>query len=79
MHLKRLISALAAFAMLALAPSASASTSTKQYVLKHPSREQCKVQYDERVERVSVRRHGHSVKVRETVCVYAPPKKARAK
>ncbi len=77
MHLKRFIPALAAFAALALAPSASANT--KQYVLKHPAREQCKVQYDKRIERVSVRRHGHTVKVRETVCVYAPPKKVSAK
>jgi hypothetical protein len=58
---------------------AVAQATTKQYVLPHPKREHCRAHYVKKVERVKVREHGRTVKVRETVCVYVAPKKTPVK
>jgi hypothetical protein len=58
---------------------AVAQATTKQYVLTHPKREHCRAHYVKKVERVKVREHGRTVKVRETVCVYVAPKKTPVK
>ena len=60
----------ALLAALAFATTASA----KQYILKHPKHEHCRAHYVRKVEKVKRRERGHTVKVRETVCVYVPPK-----
>jgi hypothetical protein len=59
-----------AAAVLVLPSSALAS---KEYVLKHPKREHCRVHYVRKSKTVHRRIHGHRVKVHETVCVYKPP------
>lgn len=66
---------LAALVALAFPTAASASTA-KQYVLKHPKHERCKAHYTRKVEHIKVRKHGKTVKVSETVCIYTPPKPA---
>jgi len=60
----------ALLAALAFATTASA----KQYILKHPKHEHCRAHYVRKVEKVKRRERGHTVKVRETVCVYVAPK-----
>jgi hypothetical protein len=67
------------FAVLAslLAPTGAQAKPAKQYVLKHPKHEHCNVHYVKKREKVKRREHGHTVKVRETVCVYVAPKPAQ--
>lgn len=62
--------------LVTLLTPAVAQATTKQYVLKHPKHEHCRAHYTRKVERVKKREHGRTVKVRQTVCVYAAPKKA---
>jgi hypothetical protein len=57
-------------AVVALALPASAAASHPRYRLDHPRREHCRAHYVRKVEHV--KRHGR--KVRETFCVYVPPK-----
>ena len=63
-------------AMAAFVNSSGASTPSRHivrppnvYVLRHPKREHCKAHYARRVVRVKKRIHGHTKKVRETLCV----------
>lgn len=72
-----LTSAILAFGALAL-PTLASATPHKSYVLRHPNREHCKAHYVEKVERVKVREHHKTVKVKETFCVYQAPKPAPA-
>ncbi len=58
-----------------LAASATAAATTKEYVLKHPKREHCKSHYVEKHKTVHRKVKGHTVKVRETVCVSSPSSK----
>ncbi|HTZ86755.1 MAG TPA: hypothetical protein VMB05_08815 [Solirubrobacteraceae bacterium] len=62
-----LVVGLVACALIALAGSAAATP--KRYVLRHPKHEHCRKHYKRRVVRVKRRVHGHTKKVRETVCV----------
>jgi len=57
-----------------MAPTGAQAKPAKQYVLKHPKHEHCRANYVRKVEKVKRREHGHTVKVRETVCVYVAPK-----
>jgi hypothetical protein len=57
-----------------LAPAALASHPVASYRLHHPKHEHCLAHYVRKVEKAKRREHGHTVKVRETVCVYVPPK-----
>jgi hypothetical protein len=64
------------FAASAVAVIARASNA---YVLKHPKREHCRANYRRKIKTIRRYRHGHVVKVRETVCVHlrhASPKDA---
>jgi hypothetical protein len=62
-------------AMAALA-SSSWGAAPRRYVLRHPKREHCKAHYKKRVVTVKKRVHGHTRKVRETVCIRRHRKKA---
>ncbi len=73
------LAALAASLTVPMATQAKLAEPVKQYRLKHPRHEHCKAHYTGIVEKVSVREHGRTVKVRETFCVYVAPKKAAAK
>jgi hypothetical protein len=65
---------LCALALLTMVSGVATAKSAKQYVLKHPKHERCRRHYVRKVEKVKRREHGHTVKVRETVCVYVAPK-----
>ena len=58
-------------AVLAFAATATATATTREYVLKHPKREHCKSHYVKKTRSVRRKVHGHVVKVRETVCVHS--------
>jgi hypothetical protein len=59
----------------ALAAPATSAAGAKEYVLKHPKHEHCKPHYVKKSKTLHQRVHGHTVTVRETVCVYSPPTK----
>jgi hypothetical protein len=62
-----------------LMPGVAAAKPARQYVLKHPKHEDCRMHYVKRTELVKKHKHGRTVKLRETLCVYVAPKKAPAK
>jgi len=62
------IAGLAVCAMATLASSSGAATPSR-YILRHPKRAHCKRHYTRKVVRVKKRIHGHTRKVRETICV----------
>jgi hypothetical protein len=62
-------------AMTALA-SASWASAPRRYILRHPKREHCRAHYKRKVVTVKKRIHGHTRKVRRTVCIHLPPKPA---
>lgn len=72
---------IAGLAVCALAAAASTSwaSAPRQYVLHHPKREHCRRHYRRKVVTVKRRVHGHTKRVRETVCIRVhpiPPKPA---
>lgn len=68
-----LIAGLVVCGMAALASSSWALT-PRIYILRHPKREHCKAHYWKKVLTVKKRIHGHTKKLRVTVCVHVPPK-----
>jgi len=76
-HLKTAasIAGVVVYAMVALAGSSWASA-PRRYILRHPKREHCKVHYRRKVVTVKKRIHGHTKKVRRTVCIHLLPKPA---
>ncbi len=61
------------FAALAF-PAAASASPARHYVLKHPKREHCKAHYVRQTEKVKKPKHGYTVKVKETFCVFRAPK-----
>jgi hypothetical protein len=70
-----LIAGLVVCVMAALVSSSGAST-PRRYILRHPKREHCRRHYTRKVVTVKKRIHGHTKKVRRTVCVHVPRKRA---
>src|SRR5437660_1655829 len=56
-------------AVLTLAAFAPVATASREYVLKHPKREHCRLHYIKRVKTVRTKVHGRTVKRHRTVCV----------
>jgi hypothetical protein len=59
--------------VLAVGAPSSWASAPRRYVLRHPKREHCKAHYVRRVRTVKKRIHHHRRKVRQTVCIFAPP------
>jgi hypothetical protein len=69
------IAGLVVCVMGALASSSGALTPAR-YILRHPKREHCRRHYTRKVVTVKKRIHGHTRKVRRTVCVHVRPRPA---
>jgi hypothetical protein len=54
--------------------AAYANAPVNKYVLKHPRHERCKTYYVKKAKTVKRREHGRLIEVKETLCVYMPPK-----
>ncbi len=67
---RTILAMLLAVVMLVFPGSALAS---REYVLKHPGREHCRVHYVKRSRTVRRKTHGRPARVRLTVCVYVRP------
>jgi hypothetical protein len=69
MRLGRAVTIAAMACALTVAASSSWASAPSRYILRHPKREHCKRHYARRVVTIKKRVHGHTRKVRVTVCV----------